>query len=747
MNVVIVESGAKAKTIQKHLEALFPDKSFQVIACFGHIRDLPEKEMGVDTTDWSVKYVDTDKKGVLPKLKQAVNGASMVFLAPDPDREGEAIAYHLKERLRLKPNMYKRVTFHEITKDAIGRAFAQPRDIDMPLVDAQETRRILDRIVGYELSPLLWRRYCTSNLSAGRVQSTALQMIVERAKDAEKHIAEVFWTIGAVFEDKWKTTLYYEDEEARWQDIEEAKKMFQYVLQCNQKQMDGWSVQIKSRMSKKSPSPPFITTTLQKEAYELHKIPSKQVMSLAQKLYEGGYITYMRTDSPAMSDIARAETIGYIQGNVGATLAQERRYESKNNHSQEAHECIRPSHIETTSEHLRHNTEFTPSHMKLYDLIWRRAVASQMVDAEYNEFDYTIVHKKIGKSYSFRGTARVLVKLGYLKVYAPKTKVDTTEEAFWRLAMKPNEGAFTVTLQELLCHGDATRGQGLYHEPSIIKAMEKAGIGRPSTYASILEKLFTKKYIVHGSNPQRDIEVEDSTWSAIQGNVSVETRKIHIGGNDKDRLVPTSLGYRVVEYLMEAYPALLDIQFTSKMEGELDEISRGERNKRDALGAFYGDFHVCIQSQMKLMKESNTKDNRAPQRDSEEEKNHRMKVLRSWEKLHCDAVETKYGTALYDVKKKKFISITPYLEWKGKTLESMSEEDVRFLRSFPKKIGGSTRSIELGPYGLYVKDGKKNITMPKELWITVQDGTITAEQLNQLSWKKTQSFGARAAPE
>ena len=764
MNVVIVESGAKAKTIQKHLESLFPERSFQVIACFGHIRDLPEKEMGVDTNNWTVKYVDTDKKKVLPRLKQAVKDASMVYLAPDPDREGEAIAYHLKECLRLKPKTYKRVTFHEITKDAIGRAFAQPRDIDMPLVDAQETRRILDRVVGYELSPLLWRRYCTSNLSAGRVQSTALQMIVERAKDAEKHIAEVFWTIGANFgnlQHNWKSSLYYEKEEARWEDMEEAKKMFEYVLQCNQKQKDGWSIEITKRVSKKSPSPPFITTTLQKEAYELYKIPSKQVMSLAQKLYEGGYITYMRTDSPAISDIARAETLGYIRENVGTPFAQERRYESKNSHSQEAHECIRPSHVEMTSEQLSYNEELTALHIKLYDLIWRRTVASQMVDAEYDEFDYVIRHKKMAKAYAFCGTARVLVKPGYLKVYSPKTKVDASEQTFWTQIMGNMESSqpIVVSMQELSCHGDATRGQGLYHEPSIIKAMEKAGIGRPSTYASILEKLFTKKYVVHGTNPQCDIEVEDRTWKSGE-DISIEKRKIHLGGNDKDRLVPTTLGYRVVEYLAEAYPALLDIQFTSRMEEELDEISRGQRNKTYALGNFYGDFHKCIQNQLTLMKENvatkndtETKSKRdtkskACGSGSEGKTTHNMKVLRAWEKLHCDAVETKYGMALYDVKKKTFLSITPFLEWKGKTLEEVSDDNVRFLKSFPRKINGSTRIIELGPYGLYVKDGKKNIPFPKELWATVEDGSITAEQLNQLSWKTSKrSFGSREAPE
>lgn len=746
MNVVIVESGAKAKTIQKHLETLFPDKSFQVLACFGHIRDLPAKEMGIDTDTWIVKYVDADKKGVIPRLKQAVESASMVYLASDPDREGEAIAYHLRERLRLKPNKYRRVTFNEITKDAIGRAFRSPRDIDMPLVHAQETRRILDRLVGYELSPLLWRRYCTSNLSAGRVQSTALQMIVQRAKDAAKHSAETFFRVSAAFslvDVTLSPSLHYDHDEARWSSSNEAREVFEYVLQCNKKQLDGWVLHVTSRVSKKSPAPPFITTTLQKEAYELHKIPGKQVMSLAQKLYESGYITYMRTDSPSMSELARKEALAYIRENIGSSSAQERCYQAKNDHSQEAHECIRPSHVEVTSGHLRNNEELTASHIKIYDLIWRRAVASQMVDAEYNEYEYVMQHKKMNKHYAFQGTSRVLTKPGFLSVYAPKTKVDDSELAFWQSCVSGAD--VCVCLQELRCEGDATRGQGLYHEPSIIKAMEKAGIGRPSTYASIIEKLFVKKYVVHGTNPQCDIQVEDCVWSAQGSTTITKQRTIHLGGSEKDRFVPTTLGHRVVEYLAEAYPALLDTEFTSRMEAELDDISNGQRDKTESLGTFYKDFHAAIQNQLQQMKDviaTNAKTKVTSEGDKSELP-HRMKILQSWSKLHCDLVETKYGVALYDIKKKKFISITPYLDWKEKKLDAVCEDDVKFLRSFPKKFEGSTRTVELGPYGFYVKDGKKNITLPKELWGSLQDGTITAPQINQVTWaKKTRAFAA-----
>lgn len=747
MNVVIVESGAKAKTIQKHLESLFPDRSFQVIACFGHIRDLPEKSMGIDTATWEVEYVDSDKKGTITRLKQAVKDANMVYLAADPDREGEAIAYHLKERLKLKSSMCRRITFHEITRDAIARAFSSPRDIDMPLVHAQETRRILDRVVGYELSPLLWRRYCTSNLSAGRVQSTALQMIVQRAKEAEQHSAETFWKLVATFSGNnpsLSATLFYEQEETRWTSSEDAKKMFDFVLQVNQKTKDGWDMCVTSRISKKSPSAPFITTTLQKEAYELHKIPGKQVMSIAQKLYESGYITYMRTDSPAMSEQARMEALGYIRDNVGTNLGQERIYKAKGDHSQEAHECIRPSHMEVTSDQLRYNEELSPTHIKVYDLIWRRAVASQMIDAEYLEYEYTIEHAKMNK-YVFRGTARVLQKLGYLQVYAPKTKMSMDEISFWK--NPPSK----VHLHSLHSQGDATRGQGLYHEPSIIKAMEKAGIGRPSTYASIIEKLFTKKYIVHGTNPQCDIEVQDHIWN--RDHVSTEKRTIHLGGNEKDRFVPTSLGYKVVEYIAETYPSLLDIQFTSRMERELDEISNGKLHKEEALHAFYGDFHASIQKQMDVAVATSSK--KTTVHESSEESKPRMKILKSWDKLNCNMVETKFGPALYDLKKKKFISITPYMEWKGKRMYDLDDEDVKFLQSFPRKVKDdeglrSTRTIEAGPYGFYIKDGKKNITLPKEQWQSLQDGTFTAAQIQikQTPWrKKTRSSVAHEAPE
>lgn len=749
MNVVIVESGAKAKTIQKHLESLYPERSFQVLACFGHIRDLPEKQMGVDPSTWIVDYVDADKKGVIPRLKQATKDASMVYLASDPDREGEAIAYHLKERLRLKPKTYKRVTFHEITRDALARAFQNPRDIDMPLVDAQETRRILDRVVGYELSPLLWRRYCTSNLSAGRVQSTALQMIVERAKEAAQYSANVFWKISGGFGDALSPTLYFEGEEARWEQVQEAKPMFDFILQCNAKQPDAWTVRVTSKASKKSPSPPFITTTLQKEAYELYKIPSKQVMSLAQKLYESGYITYMRTDSPSMSEIARSEAATYIRDHVGAEHVFERVYATKNSHSQEAHECIRPSHMEWTSEQLQHNEELTSSHIKLYDLIWRRAIASQMVDAEYIDYEYILQHKKWTSQYTFQGTTRVLVRPGFLKVYAPKTKVDVAETKYWKGAME--SGIKELQLTELRCYGDATRGQGLYHEPSIIKAMEKAGIGRPSTYASILEKLFVKKYVVLGTNPQCDVQVDDYTWTKGCDGVTHSPRKIHLGGTEKDRLVPTSLGNRVVEYLAEAYPALLDVQFTSRMENELDEISRGQRSKVAALRAFYDDFHPSIERQLHALQAVKKQSDYPRPKDAEsndENKAHKMKVLHSWPTLQCDMVATKFGSAIYDIKKKSFLSVEPYLQWKHKKQEEITERDVQFLRSFPKKIDGSTRTLVWGPYGMYVKDGKKNLTLPKESWNAVEEGTFDAAKLNQLSWTpKKRSYEARGVPE
>jgi DNA topoisomerase-1 len=276
--------------------------------------------------------------------------------------------------------------------------------------------------------------------------------------------------------------------------------------------------------------------------------------------------------------------------------------------------------------------------------------------------------------------------------------------------------------------------------------MEKAGIGRPSTYAAILEKLFVKKYVVLGTNPQCDIEVKDYAWKE-GASVAEETRKIHLGGTEKDRLVPTSLGYRVVEYIAEAYPALLDLQFTSKMESELDEISRGQRGKKEALSTFYGDFHPSIQRQLSSLQAVKEKTDKT-QRDSGDNKPHHMKVLQSWPTLRCDMVETKYGIAIYDIQSKSFLSVEPFLAWKNKKQHEVSESDVQFLQSFPRNMEGSTRTLVWGPYGLYVKDGKKNLTLPKESWNAVENGTLDAASLNQLSWTpKKRSFGARAARE
>lgn len=721
MNLVIVESAAKAKTIEKHLKSIFKDDgTFKVIASFGHVRDLPSKEMGVNTEDWTIKYESMEKKReVISRMRTAIGEASMVYLAADPDREGEAIAFHLQSMFNIPKHKYKRVTFHEITKDAIETAFKHPRDIDFALVDAQETRRVLDRIVGYELSPLLWRRYCTSSLSAGRVQSTALHMIVQRAKEASEHNAELFWTIEGSFGVGVlvaNASFYYENEEAKWERVEEAKAMFDWIIL--KKDTKGWKLQTEHKKSKKNPSAPFITTTLQNEAYTRYGFNAKRTMQLAQALYEAGYITYMRTDSPTLSHTAQQEVLAHIGKELGDNMGHARSYTSKQAHSQEAHECIRPSKVYVRGSDISGDT-FTQSHRQLYDLIWRRTVASQMVSAEYVDVSFCIEHVKMPK-YSFRGTVHLLAFKGFLDVWSPSVKEDQELIDAWRCMSKDS-----IRMEGCICKGDATRGVSLYNEPSLIKSLEREGIGRPSTYATIIDKLFDKKYVIHGTNPQKDVTVKKFTWMRKDDAVTEEDLVIHLGGTDKDKYVPTSLGEKVIDYIHEVYPKLLDIKFTSDMEKSLDDISSGSVSKNHVLTSFYKDFHPVITHHSSIIKEKGE--------TKEKQEKGPKTALKEFSNLSCAIVQTKYGPALYEKTNKRFVSITPYLEWKGKTYSEMEEHEVRFLLSLPCKVTGSTRVVMMGPYGLYVKDGTKNIPLPREQWNHVIDGTITSDTLNGLT--------------
>lgn len=739
-NVVIVESAAKAKTIQKYLNSIPELKakgSFTVIASFGHIQDLPAKEMGVDVATWQATYVlIPGKESVVAKLRAAVREADVVWLAADPDLEGEAIANHIKNVLKLKKP--HRVTFAEITKNALRDAILHPRTIDENKVQAQESRRILDRVVGYELSPLLWHRFATSKLSAGRVQSAALKMLVDRLQEAKDHVCTPYWTLEGMFylsstKAELEAKAYGNDNKvAVWQDEKEIRRMIRSLMKAAPQAT--WVAEFTQKESKKSPSAPFTTSSLQQEAYTRLGLPAKRTMQLAQGLYEAGYITYMRTDSTALSDDAKAMVTGYIQETYGPKYVHMRDFKTKAANAQEAHEAIRPSNVATLSKDLEGDA-ITTTHKKLYDLIWRRAVASQMTPAVYADVIYTIASSCC--SVHFRGKYSVLIEEGYLKVYQPDQKANPEDLKKWAdlLAKKKVE----VKARSFKAPGDVERPPALYNEPGLVKAMEQVGIGRPSTYATIIDKLFAKGYVMKGPNPtQNTVHVNTYAWD--KGALTVEEETISLGGNEVDRFVPTSLGERVVEYLGTITPYLLETEFTAKMEEMLDQLSEAKMRKEEVLREFYKRFHASIEAEQAEHKKRAAEKRKEAARkkkegvvDEKEAAPLRPKnVLREFERIRVQIVQTRYGPALFHTQEGRFVSMMPYLRWKEKTMEELTERDVQFLFRLPMKFQEGAREVHLGRYGLYVKEGDVNMALPKELWDHVQDGTLRYKDIQDL---------------
>ncbi len=746
---MIVESAAKAKTIRKYLNSIPELRSkgkFEVIASLGHIQDLPVKTMGVDLTTWDADYViSATKKKIVEKLKSEVKKADVVYLASDEDTEGEAIAFHLQNVLHLKPANTHRITFHEITKPALTHAVLHPRSVDMHRVAAQESRRILDRVVGYELSPLLWKRFATSSLSAGRVQSCVLKIITDRAKEIVAHEPVSFWTVEGSFHfltdavDTNATSLrakaYQEDEMQTWDDEASMQKWLTYVAKKVVKQGNGtggWKVAFRMGESKKNPPAPFTTSTLQQEAYARLGLPSKRTMQLAQGLYEGGYITYMRTDSVAIAEEAQANILKYIQDTYGKAYAQPRKYKTKAKNAQEAHECIRvtdPFQKVLPSE----EDDLTPSHRRLYELIWRRTVATQMSAAVYNDVFYTITSQVVAPI-EFRGKTSLLVEEGYLKVYGYDKEEKQEDMAYWKKLLKL--GVADVYPDGFEAEGDVTRPPSLFTEPTIVKTMEKEGIGRPSTFATIIDKLFEKGYISKGSNPSQVVPVKSFHLKGLPStDIEVSERSIKLGGTETDRLVPTSLGERVVDYLEPIVPFILDRKFTSMLEGDLDTIMDGKSTKQKVLDGFYKKFHPQVEKaldeQKKVAKEKRQKTPDPKDKASDGPKGPKN-VLKEYAKIGVQLVKTRFGPALYRASDEQFVSVTPYLEWKNKAVEELTEKEVKGLYDLPWTIPQTMRQVAMGKYGLYLKDGKDNIRLPKELWQKAFDHALTAEDVQGL---------------
>ena len=577
-NLVIVESPAKAKTIEGFL-----GKGFVVASSYGHIRDLEKKNSGIDIENkfHPTYIIPDDKKKVVTELKKLVKNANTVWLATDEDREGEAISWHLKEALKLKDENIKRIVFHEITKKAIINAVENPRTIDDDVVNAQQARRILDRLVGFELSPVLWKKIKPS-LSAGRVQSVAVRLIVDREREIEKFEVENFYRVVANFivtdkdGKKWKLKA---ELPKRFSNIKEAEE-FLKVCQTSEFLIDS----LEKKAVKKSPSAPFTTSTLQQEASRKLGFSVLKTMMVAQKLYEAGKITYMRTDSVNLSDEALSNAESAINENYGSNYSQLRKYKTKSATAQEAHEAIRPSYFQNSS------VAGTSDEKSLYSLIWKRAISSQMSDAQ---IERTIVKISISNSSEkFTAKGEVIKFDGFLKVYLESTDEDNGDSDDSTLLPPLYEGE-KLDYQQITATERFTRASARYTEASLVKKLEELGIGRPSTYAPTISTVQKRGYVNRDERQGTKRNYQVLTIEP-KSELSKET-KSETTGADKGKLFPTDIAMLVTDFLVANFPNIMDFKFTAHVEGELDRIASGKLKWDEMLKEFYFPFHDKVE--------------------------------------------------------------------------------------------------------------------------------------------------------
>ena len=676
-NLVIVESPAKAKTIEKFL-----GKDYKVESSFGHIADLPSKELGVDVEgNFDPKYqVSKDKKDVVKKLKDLAKKAEMVWLASDEDREGEAIAWHLAESLNLDKAKTKRIVFHEITKSAIQKAIENPRGIDYDLVDAQQARRVLDRIVGYELSPVLWRKV-KGGLSAGRVQSVSVRLIVERERDIQNFTAEASYRIDAEFSNEEGQTF-----KAKLPKNFSSKKEAYSFLEKNAKA--NFKVgDLTKKPAKKSPAAPFTTSTLQQEASRKLGYSVGRTMSNAQRLYEAGLITYMRTDSVNLSEEAKKGAKAEIESAYGEKFSKTRNYKGKSKGAQEAHEAIRPTEFKT------HSVNIERDQARLYDLIWKRAIASQMSDAELERTNVKIEASTHDETFTANG--EVIKFEGFLKVYLEGTDDEDTEQDGMLPSMKVNE----VLLNSYITATERfSRPPYRFTEASLVKQLEELGIGRPSTYAPTISTIQNRNYIEKGSNEGEEREYTQLTLQ--QGKIE-DVKLSEVTNSNKGKLVPTDIGMIVTDFLVTHFGGILDYNFTAKVEADFDEIAEGKEDWKKMMKTFYKDFHPrVVDVQENADRESGE---RILGKDPKSGKQVSVRLGKFGPMVQIGTVD--------DEEKPQFASLS-----QDQQLNTITYEEAMQLFKLPKSLGtfeGEPMEVNNGRYGPYVKFGELFVSLPK----------------------------------
>ncbi len=675
-NLVIVESPAKAKTIEKFLGS-----DYQVESSYGHIADLPSKEIGVDVErDFKPKYeVSSDKKAVVSKLKTLAKNAETVWLASDEDREGEAISWHLAEELKLDPKKTKRIVFHEITKSAIQKAIENPRGIDYNLVNAQQARRVLDRLVGYELSPVLWKKV-KGGLSAGRVQSVSVRLIVEREREIQDFKPQASYSVIAEFSNEAGKTFKAKLPK-NFSSQKEAEDFLQQNIGSIYKVSD-----LETKPTKKSPAAPFTTSTLQQEAARKLYLPVGITMQIAQRLYEAGYITYMRTDSVNLSQEAMAAAQAEITRSYGKEFSKPRTFTSKAKGAQEAHEAIRPTDMS------KHTLNIDRDQARLYDLIWKRTLASQMSDAELERTNVKIEANNHNEHFAASG--EVIKFEGFLKVYLEGNDDDEEEQEGMLPAMKINERLANnyITATERF-----SRPASRYTEASLVKKLEELGIGRPSTYAPTISTIINRNYVEKGSFEGQERKYNQLTLkgSTIKSVVLTEN-----AGSDKGKLVPTDIGIIVNDFLVKNFSTILDYNFTAKVEQDFDEIAEGNEDWTKMMRDFYNHFHPVVK---------NVEEN------ADRESGERILGKDPKTGKPVSVRLGKFGPMAQigdiDDDNKQFASLGT-----DQNIGTITLEEALNLFLLPKNLGtykGEEVEVNNGRFGPYVRYGKTFISLPK----------------------------------
>ena len=685
-NLVIVESPAKAKTIEKFL-----GKDFHVTSSMGHIRDLEKKDFGIDIqNDFTPKYeISADKKKIVAELRKLSKESNMVWLASDEDREGEAISWHLMETLGLKPEKTKRIVFHEITKEAILKAIQNPRPLDINLVNAQQARRVLDRIVGFEVSPVLWKKVKPS-LSAGRVQSVAVRFIVEREREIHNFTSTSAFRVSASFlvpENDGRISELKAELNKRFDTKDEA---YAFLEKC--KEAEFQISDVVKKPGRRSPAPPFITSTLQQEASRKLGFSVSQTMSVAQKLYESGKITYMRTDSVTLSDMAIGTAKQKIISMLGEKYHQFRQYKNKSKGAQEAHEAIRPTYID--------NEEIsgTNQEKKLYDLIWKRTIASQMAEAELEKTTVTIDISTVPEK--FIASGEVLIFDGFLVVYI-ESDDEEDQNGGTKGLLPPMTVKQILRADKIHATERFTLKPPRYTEASLVKKLEEQGIGRPSTYAPIITTVQNRGYVVKEDRAGTE---RPFTELILSGKKITEKHKTEQTGAEKSKLFPTDIGMVVTDFLMKYFDLIMDYNFTAKVELEFDEIAEGQLVWNEMMRSFYDPFHAKVEGALAEAERANGV--RILGIDPTSGKELSVRIGRF-------GPVAQLGEVVEGGEKPQFASLRA-----GQHLETLSIEEALELFKLPRTLGeyeGKAVTVAIGRFGPYVRHNSIFVSLEKDI--------------------------------